>query len=190
MDLSFLSGLLEQNLPASGATTLDLLTKLYEVAPRTHHQLIDDWMKKIVFYDLKMESASYRSLDDGRYQVTMRVSTAKSEANGAGEETPVGFDEALEIGILTAHPNEAMSAGQVLYLEKHLFNKDVTELSIVVDQKPELVGVDPYIHRIDKNVFDNLKKVEEVKQTHVRMASKCRSRVNFRFLDFSGTHIF
>ena len=147
--------------PNPQATSLDLIEELYHVAPQEHHRLIDDWFKKRVLYDLKIAEAFTRQLNDGRYEVTITVITKKKENDGNGNETPMAMNESFDIGIFTEHPEDAQN-DQVLYLKRHQFNEEKTELSLTVDKKPTMVGIDPYIYMLDQNWFENLKTVENI----------------------------
>ena len=71
------------------------------------------------------------------------------------------MNESFDIGIFTEHPEDAHK-DQVLYLKRHQFNQEKTELSLTVDKKPTMVGIDPYIYMLDQNWFDNLKTVENI----------------------------
>ena len=49
-----------------------------------------------------------------------------------------------------------------LYLKKHKITSINNKLSIILDQKPVEVGIDPYNKLIDTNSDDNRKKVESL----------------------------
>ncbi|MDN5199801.1 M1 family aminopeptidase [Fulvivirgaceae bacterium BMA10] len=147
--------------PKPPPNSYDFLDALYEVSSQEHHQLIDDWLKKIMLYDLKVISANYEQMADGQYKVDMKVMTKKHEEDGLGIEKHVKIDEEFEIGIFTVKPKQAQDAKGVLYLKKHHFNNDTTELSVIVNEKPVSAGIDPYVIMIDKDRMDNVIAVEE-----------------------------
>lgn len=146
--------------PGGDATTRDLLERLYAVAPPTLHPLINDWFAEIALYDLKLESAAVTPLADGRYEVKMRIAAARSRADGSGNESPVELNEEIQVGIFDALPDSASGSHHVLYLRPHALRSGLNELSAVVDAKPAVVAVDPYITRIDRSRFDNLRELE------------------------------
>ena len=45
--------------------------------------------------------------------------------------------------------------GRVLALQRHELRSGLNTLSLVLDEKPASVVVDPYLTRIDRNRFDN-----------------------------------
>jgi ABC-2 type transport system permease protein len=143
-----LRGLVAEYGEAPGrATTLDLLSHLRRVAPEGDVALIEEWMKEIVLYDLKAESASVVRRDDGRYEVRVRVAAARSRADGRGVESPMPLRERIEVRVV--------GEGSTLSSERYELRDGANELSIVVDEVPAAVEVDPYLSRIDKNRFDN-----------------------------------
>jgi len=146
--------------PGGHATTLDLLEHLRRAAPREKFGLIEEWMKEIVLYDLKVAAASAKQRADGRYEVTIRVAAAKSKADGRGNESPVPLRESIQIGIFKVHPDDIEGPEAILYLNPHELHEGESELSIVVDAPPAFVAVDPYVLRIDKNRLDNIKALE------------------------------
>ncbi|MFL5354755.1 ABC transporter permease/M1 family aminopeptidase [Archangium sp.] len=143
--------------PGGAATTRDLLARLYAVAPGELHPLIEGWLEEITLYDLKLESAAVTPLPDGRYEVKMRIAAARSQADGSGNESPVELSESIQVGIFSAHPDQAAGTGQVLYLRPRALHSGINEVSAVVDAQPAVVAVDPYITRVDRNRFDNLR---------------------------------
>ncbi len=146
--------------PKTPPSTDDLLQALYRVSATEYHELINDWMKKIIVYDLKMEAVDIQPLKDGRYQLNLKIHTKKIEDDGWGKETLMPINEKFTIGVFTGHPNRSFNQENILYLEKHHFSQETTSLSITVDQKPAYVGIDPYIVMIDKDRMDNSVKVE------------------------------
>ena len=49
-----LKNIVEKYSRKSDATTLDLLDELYKAATPAQHILIDDWMKRVITYDVKV----------------------------------------------------------------------------------------------------------------------------------------
>lgn len=142
--------------PGGRATTLDLLEQLRQVTTGRDFALIEEWLKEIVLYDLSVESASVRRLDDGRYEVTVRVSGSRVTADGAGNETARELDEAVDVAVFDVHPDEAESAGSVLERRRVVMRSGITEVRFLVDRAPAYVVVDPDITRVDKNRLDNV----------------------------------
>jgi ABC-type transport system involved in multi-copper enzyme maturation permease subunit len=130
-------------------TSLDLLRHLHEVADARQGALIDQWMKEIVLYDLKIDTAQTHRRADGRWDVTVQVEASKSRADGRGNEQPLAFDEPVEIAI--------DGDEKVLESRKHNLRRGMNEIRLIVDSRPSSVIVDPGITRIDRNPGDNVK---------------------------------
>ncbi|HEX6898425.1 MAG TPA: M1 family aminopeptidase [Thermoanaerobaculia bacterium] len=130
-------------------TSVDLVRHLRAAAGAGQGALIDQWMKDIVLYDLRVDAAQAHRRADGRYDVTVRVSAGKSRADGSGNEHPIAFDEPIEI---------AVAAGdKVLDSRKYALRRGMNEIKVTVDSQPSSVTVDPGITRIDRNPVDNVK---------------------------------
>ena len=138
----------------------DLLMALFAVASAENRVVIEKWLKRILLYDLKVTDAQYRVLADGRYETTLELSTRVNESDGVREEPSV-FDENIEIGLFSKHPGHGGDGQEVLYLARHHFTGASTRLMILTDRPPAFVGVDPNLYFIEKNRFDNFKKVEQ-----------------------------
>ncbi|WP_164020412.1 ABC transporter permease/M1 family aminopeptidase [Pyxidicoccus trucidator] len=144
----------ERAWPNAQPTTRDLLAALHAEAPEAHHLLIDQWLKEVVLYDLKVESATYESLADGRYRVTARIAAAKTARRG-GEHVPLELDEELDIGVFSQHPEALSGEDSPLYAAKHRFMGASTEVSVIVNARPVYVGVDPFLRRVELERTDN-----------------------------------
>ena len=107
--------------------------------------LVDQWMKEIVLYDLRVAAAQAHRRADGRYDVIVRINAGKSR-----NEQPIVFDEAIEIAIA--------ADTQVLDSRKHALRRGMNEIELIVDARPSSVTVDPWITRIDRNLVDNVKR--------------------------------
>jgi len=138
----------------------DFLRLLRAEAGPQHEQLIADLFEHITLYDLKAGEAKARKRADGRYEVTFSVEAKKLYADGKGRETEAPLDEAFEIGVFSAEPGKpGFKKSAVLMLERRPLKSGKQLFSLVVEQEPKWVGVDPYNMRIDRNSDDNLSKV-------------------------------
>jgi len=138
----------------------DFLRLLRAEAGPQHEQLIADLFEHITLYDLKANDAKARKRADGRYEVTFSVEAKKLYADGKGRETEAPLDEGFEIGVFSAEPGKpGFKKSAVLLLERRALKSGKQRFSLVVDQEPKWVGVDPYNMRIDRNSDDNLSKV-------------------------------
>jgi hypothetical protein len=131
-------------------TSVDLVRHLEAVADAGQRALIDQWMKEIVLYDLRVDAAEAHRRADGRYDVIVRINAGKSRVDNRGHEQAIALDEPVEIAI----------AGETKVLDsrKHALRRGMNEIALVVDARPSSVTVDPWITRIDRNPVDNGKR--------------------------------
>jgi ABC-type transport system involved in multi-copper enzyme maturation permease subunit len=137
----------------------DLIRHLRDQATTDAEQaLITDLFERIVLWDLKVEQASVRERDDGRFDVTIEASASKFEADGSGAQTEIPLDMMIDVGVFAENPDDVTEGGDhVLLLEKQRVTSGSMTFDIVVDDRPSHVGIDPYNKLIDRNSDDNLK---------------------------------
>jgi len=70
-------------------------------------------------------------------------------------ELSVPLKDYIDIGIFTEEEIDGKKKEKVLYLKKHKITEINNKLSIIVDEKPTEVGVDPYNKLIDTSSEDN-----------------------------------
>jgi ABC-type transport system involved in multi-copper enzyme maturation permease subunit len=130
----------------------DLLREIEGVTPPEHRALVNEWTRDVILYDLSLTSATTRRLADGRFEVTMQVSAHKSR----NDDRELPLDESIEIGIFTADPDDA-ATNDILHLAAHPLHSGATTITVIVDKQPSFAAIDPYLTRIDRNRFDNVK---------------------------------
>ncbi|QSQ24736.1 hypothetical protein JY651_07260 [Pyxidicoccus parkwayensis] len=139
----------EHGFPNPRPTSKDLVAALHAEASEAHHALIDQWMVEVVLYDLKVESANYEPLEDGRYRVTARIAAGKKARRG-GEDVPLELDEELDVAVFSQGSDEP------LYAAKHRFTGAHTEVSVIVKERPASIAVDPFLRRVELERTDNV----------------------------------
>jgi aminopeptidase N len=140
-------------------TSTDLIGYIRTEAGADKQALITDLFEKIVFYDNRVTEAKAVKRADGRWDVTIKLHLAKTEADGKGKETARPYDEAVEIGIFARADGAKEKDERVQYLEKRVVTGNEPTLTITVKDKPFDVGVDPYNKLIDRVSKDNRKEV-------------------------------
>jgi hypothetical protein len=138
-------------------TTIDFLNALYKVTSEDKHHLIDDWFKKVITYDLKVDEASYKKLADGTFEVSATINSNRFETLDSGETKEIDLNEPIKIGIFTTHPSKVKDDTTVLYYESNTIRKGIQEFKIIVKEKPSFIAIDPYGTRSDENLVDNIR---------------------------------
>ncbi len=158
-------------------TSVDLINHVKEVTPDSLNYLIKDMFETITLYQNRIVSTESKKLENGKYQVDLQFKVSKYRNDEKGKifygkeekdsisyktekmkkpEYSVYLNDYIDIGIFGQDKDENEVE---LYLKKHKINSINNKLSIIVDEKPFEVGVDPYNKLIDTNSEDNRKKI-------------------------------
>lgn len=168
------------------ANSIELVAHFKKATPDSLQYLIEDMFETITLYDNRVNKATYKALENGKYQVDLEVQVTKYRSddkgkrifeNSKGETLTLEVDKKkpvqsyplndyIEIGIFGEEEKD-LPAGQaggkkketVLYLQKVKVNAIKNTYSIIVDQKPIEAGVDPYNKLIDIKSDDNRMKM-------------------------------
>jgi len=138
-------------------TSLHFLEELYEVTPKEKHTLIDDWIKRVITYDLSIKEATYKKLNDNTYEVRLMLFVKRYQTNN-GKEDEIEINEPIQFGIFRAHPTDIIDVtNETLYLQSHTVNEKEKEYTFIVNEIPKYISVDPYFTKLDRNTSDNTK---------------------------------
>lgn len=138
------------------ANTLEFIEDLYQHTPPKQHVLIDDWFKRVITYDLSVENVKYRELENGKYEINFKLQSKRFETQADGSLKEIQINEPIAIGLFSKHPSSANEENGILYLKPHQINKKLMEVSLIVDELPKYVAIDPYGTRCDEDFVDNL----------------------------------
>lgn len=146
--------------PPPYTTLLDLLRELRQVTPDSLQHLLTDMFERIALYENKADSVTARKLPDGRYRVDMVLSAKKVYADSLGNENPARqMNDLLDVGVLARRKVNGQWQDVPLYRRKRRFRPGTTRLRVIVPEKPEKAGIDPYNLLIDRTPDDNVKPV-------------------------------
>lgn len=129
-------------------TSLDLLEAFRSVTPDSLQYVITDLFENITLYENEAEAATYTKLANGKYIVTLTISSQKFIIDGTGFSNEIQVNDNINIAIFGENNEE-------LYLKKHKINETRTTFDIIVDKKPKKAGIDPYFILIDRNLENN-----------------------------------
>jgi len=139
------------------ATTIELLDEIYKVTPKEQQSLVNDWFKKVITYDSKVDSASYKKLADGTFEISATIHAKRFETLDSGEVKEIAMNEPIKVGAFSKHPSEvSKDDNSILYYESHQITKELTNIKIIVKEKPVYISIDPYGTRLDENLVDNI----------------------------------
>ncbi|MHC5112582.1 MAG: M1 family metallopeptidase [Planctomycetota bacterium] len=143
--------------PLSGA----LIDALRAEAGPAYQDLITDLFEHITLFDLKVVQADVEALSDGRYRVAFEVDARQLRADGEGRETEVPMNVELDVAVFGASGGDVGEDDlpEPLILERHPIGSGSMQFEYILDERPERVGIDPYVKMIDRDPSDNLKRV-------------------------------
>lgn len=139
-------------------TSVDLIDAIRQKCDPQHHALIEDLFDRITLFANRTHDATFRQLEDGRYEITINVECRKFVADAKGKETEVEFQSDIEIGAFAAPANDS-KFGDTLYRELVSAKTGMNTFTFVVDEEPDRAGIDPFLLLIDRMPSDNTKRV-------------------------------
>jgi ABC-2 type transport system permease protein len=146
---------------ARPVSTLDLYRELQAVAPDSLEPLLHDLFEINAFWQLATERVRAEPLANGAWRVTMDVRARKMVYDSAGVERELPMDEWVPVGVFTqGEPGDEL--GKPLHLERHRIRTGRQTITVTVQGKPVLAGIDPH-HLLDweeKEEDDNVAAVE------------------------------
>ncbi len=137
-------------------TSLDLVDALREQTPEDLHYLLVDLFEDITLFENRVEDATYKQLENGKYEVSFVAKCDKFKADEKGKQSKTKINDWIEIGAF-AEPESGSQYGETLHRERVRISENSSEHSFVVDEVPALVGVDPFMVLIDRTPDDNMK---------------------------------
>ena len=158
-------------------TSIDMVNHIKEVTPDSLNYLIKDMFETITLYQNRVVETKSEKLDNGKYKVDIEFKVSKYRNNEKGRafygneerdsisyktqemkkpEYSVFLADYIDIGIFGKDSDDNETE---LYLKKHKISSINNKITLIVDEKPVEVGVDPYNKLIDTNSEDNRKKI-------------------------------
>jgi len=138
------------------ATSIEFIEMLYEVSPSNYHVLIDDWLKRILTYDLKITDAEVKKISNGEYEVSVSIAAQRFEIQADGSILEISINEPIQLGVFTKAPKNVDSETAILHLQAHQITNGTMEFKIIVEELPSHIAIDPFGTRLDANRVDNI----------------------------------
>ena len=130
--------------------------------PENLKYLVHDTFEKITLYENKAKEASAIKNQDGTYSVTFTVEAKKVYSDSVGIQTPAILNDWLEVGILGDTEINGIEHEVPIYVEKVIIADSLTTYTFNVDQKPTKAGIDPMNKFVDRDIDDNMIRVQIV----------------------------
>ena len=161
-------------------TSIDMVNHIKAVTPDSLQYIIKDMFETITVYDNRIKNVTSTEQENGKYKVDIEFEVSKYRNNEKGKQifSETGRDsisylpegkkkpilslplkDYIDIGIFTENEVDGKMKEKQLYLKKHKITRIDNKISIIVDEKPTEVGVDPYNILIDRISGDNRQKL-------------------------------
>ena len=124
--------------------------------------MVEDTFEKITLYENKAKEASAIKNQNGTYSVTFTVEAKKVYSDSLGIQTPAVLNDWLEVGILGDSEINGVEQEVPIYLEKVIIADSISTYTFDVNQKPTKAGIDPMNKFVDRDIDDNMIRVEIV----------------------------
>ena len=161
-------------------TSIELVDYIKEVTPDSLQYVIKDMFETVTLYRNRVTDAKTTALENGKYEVEIQFEVSKYRNDDLGKRyygeqvgdtisylpankkkpiLSVPLKDYIDIAIFTEVEKEGEKEERVLYYKKHKITQINNTITIVVDQRPTEVGVDPYNKLIDTSSEDNRRKL-------------------------------
>ena len=160
--------------------SIEFVAELKKATPDSLQYVINDMFETITLYDNRVKEAKTKKLPNGKYQVDIEFEVSKYKADDTGKRVfrdakgktltfskkgskakveSFPLNDYVEIGVFAEQTIKGKKTDKELYLRKVKINKIDNKVSLVVNEKPVEVGVDPYNKLIDTDSDDNRRKL-------------------------------
>lgn len=157
-------------------TSVEMVNYIKQATPDSLQYVIHDMFETITLYSNRIVNATSKELENGTYQVDIEFNVSKYRNNEKGRKyygTKTGdtlsyktdsmkkpelsalLADYIDIGVFTQEEVDGKKKEKELYLKKHKVTTINNKITIIVNEKPTEVGVDPYNKLIDTSSDDN-----------------------------------
>lgn len=136
-------------------TTLDFMQYLEPKIPESLKYLITDWFTEITLYDYRLNEATYNTMKNGKYKITLNIEAFKLKVDSLGNEQKVTLHDWVDIGVYAD-----MDEKQLMFSKRVLFDNQAMRFSFEVDSMPAKAVIDPKRLLIERVVDDNVRIIE------------------------------
>lgn len=89
----------------------------------------------------RISNATCTATPDKKFEVSFIIESRKFQLDASGAKNEIPVNNTIEIGMLKLVPG---SPDSEIYLKGHLINKIISSITIIVNEKPDKIGIDPY----------------------------------------------
>lgn len=132
-------------------TSLELVSYLKKATPDSLQYLVKDMFETVTFYENSLQNVQKTKLADGKYQLEIEAEIKKYRQGGLGQKTYLDdFKDYIEIGLYGKGDQT-----QSFYCKQWKLSNGTNKITIVTDQEPAAVELDPHARLMDAAGFKN-----------------------------------
>lgn len=160
-------------------TSLEFVDHIRRATPDSLQYLVKDMFETITLYNNQVNKVTSKKLPDGKYQVDIEFKVAKYRTDKKGKRVYADADgktlsdgtgkkdlkslplaDYIEVGVFGEKKKKGnYEYDNEIYLKRYKINKITNKISVIVNEKPIEVGVDPYNKLIDTDSNDNRREI-------------------------------
>ncbi|MFF5380734.1 M1 family aminopeptidase [Pedobacter suwonensis] len=141
----------EHRYPKPKATAADLVSILLNQSQPGDRKFINDCFNDVVTYKTGVKVLDCKLLKSGKYQVDVLVHAER--LSDSSRQLP---DLEIDLACFNALEKDWHPDTKPIYFQKVHIRKHKTMLSIIVNQKPKTIAIDPYRYLLDTDRSDNV----------------------------------
>ena len=138
------------------STSRDFLGYLKTETPDSLQYVFEDLFETITLWDNRVDEVTVSEIEDGRFAVDIHFTARKVRADSLGVETEIPMADYIDVGVF-AEEEEGNTLGRPLSVYKILVNEGEQSVRVIVNERPERAGIDPYNKLIDRVSTDNVR---------------------------------
>lgn len=142
--------------PKRKANVEQLCERMKEKASPMQAKLVDDIFKRVITWDISVDSAAFKPLPDGRFEVICKINAAKYDGPFHTLKS-VPLNDSVTVAIFDREPAQLNRRSIPVYTERVLLNKNDQQLRFNLNFKPVAIWVDPFVSLIGDEPGDNVK---------------------------------
>lgn len=135
-------------------SSIDFLNYLEPKVPDSLKYLVNDWFKEITLYDNRLKESSYKKLNNGKYEVSIKIESRKLKSDSIGKESKTVINDWVDVGIFADKKEE-----NLVFEKRVKVDKEEMEFTFEIDTIPAKAAIDPRKLLIDRVYSDNVKNV-------------------------------
>lgn len=147
--------------PEPTATMDEFLNRVKSNAASAHIKGITEAFEKVIHFDLKINEAHIEQLENGKYQMTVTYAAKKLETLADGSEIEIPMKDEIMLSAFSTHPKDLSTPDGILYSQNIVIQEGSVTSSILLDQKPSFIALDPWGTKPDANRADNMLRVQD-----------------------------